>query len=197
MNRNLSLLRVWCDDTKFLVFYTQLIEKRLHAPAIRGEKHHILPRCMGGSDADNIIKLTSREHFVAHALLARAFPRNEKLSYAFWAMCNQSNPHQDRTSPSSKIYERAKNARSSHISSLLKGRIFSAETREKMSASAKNRKRQSPACIPGHVKTAEAREKISQGAKNRMKRQCEHCNRVLVLWCYVRWHGKNCTFNKE
>jgi hypothetical protein len=36
------------------------------------EKHHIVPRALGGSDDDsNLVILTSREHFIAHALLAR------------------------------------------------------------------------------------------------------------------------------
>jgi hypothetical protein len=36
------------------------------------EKHHILPRSLGGSDdSSNLVTLTSREHFVAHMLLAK------------------------------------------------------------------------------------------------------------------------------
>jgi hypothetical protein len=35
------------------------------------ERHHILPRALGGKDdASNLVRLTAREHFVAHALLA-------------------------------------------------------------------------------------------------------------------------------
>lgn len=35
------------------------------------ERHHIKPRCVGGSDdEDNLVLLTGREHFVAHCLLA-------------------------------------------------------------------------------------------------------------------------------
>lgn len=34
------------------------------------ERHHIIPKCFGGSnDPDNIVKLTAREHFIAHILL--------------------------------------------------------------------------------------------------------------------------------
>ncbi len=36
------------------------------------EVHHIVPRCMGGSDEDhNLVKLTLREHFIAHRLLPK------------------------------------------------------------------------------------------------------------------------------
>ena len=38
------------------------------------EKHHILPRSMGGSDcSSNIIKLKAREHFFGHLLLAKIY----------------------------------------------------------------------------------------------------------------------------
>jgi len=36
------------------------------------EIHHILPRCMGGNDdPENLVKLSYREHFVSHQILAR------------------------------------------------------------------------------------------------------------------------------
>lgn len=48
------------------------------------EKHHIVPRCMGGSDAaDNLVKLTAREHFLAHQLLCKIHPDVSGLVFAF------------------------------------------------------------------------------------------------------------------
>lgn len=36
------------------------------------ENHHILPRCMGGTDQKhNLVLLTAREHYIAHQLLVR------------------------------------------------------------------------------------------------------------------------------
>ena len=53
------------------------------------ERHHIVPRCMGGSDdADNIVDLTAEEHYVAHQLLVKMHPGNRKLVYAMAAMAN-------------------------------------------------------------------------------------------------------------
>lgn len=41
------------------------------------EVHHILPKSLGGSDSkENLVRLTAREHFIAHKLLARMFPDN-------------------------------------------------------------------------------------------------------------------------
>ena len=48
------------------------------------EKHHILPKCMGGTnESTNLVKLTYREHFVAHWLLHNIHPDNKRLHYAF------------------------------------------------------------------------------------------------------------------
>lgn len=59
------------------------------------EIHHIVPRCWDGEDEEwNLVKLTYREHFLAHYLLAKAFPEDEKLSYAF--LCMVRNPHGHR-----------------------------------------------------------------------------------------------------
>lgn len=47
------------------------------------EKHHIIPKCLGGSDAaDNLVELTPEEHYLAHQLLVRIYPNNNSLVYA-------------------------------------------------------------------------------------------------------------------
>lgn len=52
------------------------------------EKHHIVPRCVGGTDdANNIVTLTAREHFIAHVLLIRIYPDNRNLIHAAVMMC--------------------------------------------------------------------------------------------------------------
>ena len=54
------------------------------------EKHHIMPRCLGGTDdGDNIVVLTAREHFLCHWLLTKMYVGRDKmrLSSAFNSMC--------------------------------------------------------------------------------------------------------------
>lgn len=59
------------------------------------EKHHILPKCMGGTDTlDNLVALTPEEHFVAHQLLIKIYPNEPKLIYAAQMMCVKSKKHQ-------------------------------------------------------------------------------------------------------
>lgn len=53
--------------------YDNLIKKRLeNPPTEKFERHHIVPRSLGGSNKkENIVKLTLREHYIAHLLLCR------------------------------------------------------------------------------------------------------------------------------
>lgn len=76
--------------------YDQLVEKC----KVRGldkskhegyhEIHHIVPRCMGGSnEKDNLVMLTGREHFIVHMLLWKAYPSNRSFAFAATFMSNR------------------------------------------------------------------------------------------------------------
>lgn len=61
------------------------------------ETHHIIPKCLGGTNnAENLVKLTPEEHYLAHQLLAKLYPENYKLTYAAIMMCSNR--------PSNKLY---------------------------------------------------------------------------------------------
>jgi hypothetical protein len=74
------------------------------------ERHHIIPRCLGGTDEnDNLVYLTYREHFIAHKLLVfihrHNFRNMMKMSCALWMMCNAG---KDKYRYTSYTYEKAK-----------------------------------------------------------------------------------------
>ena len=51
------------------------------------EVHHVLPRCMGGTnDPNNLVALTAEEHFVAHQLLCKMHPTIRGLAFAAQVM---------------------------------------------------------------------------------------------------------------
>jgi hypothetical protein len=55
------------------------------------EKHHIVPRCLGGTDAkENIVNLYPEEHYLAHLLLCKLNKGNSKLLYAAMNMTSGS-----------------------------------------------------------------------------------------------------------
>ena len=71
------------------------------------EKHHIGPKCMGGTDEENnLIALYSKEHFIAHRLLGLENPNNYGLIYAWWGLAQRrGNSMQDRYEPTKEEYE--------------------------------------------------------------------------------------------
>ncbi len=81
-------------------------ECRQRGTGIYFENHHIIPRCMNGTDDNtNLILLTAREHFVAHWLLVKIYPDNFKLIYALnsFALTNSG-----RRSGCSHLYKYAR-----------------------------------------------------------------------------------------
>lgn len=79
-------------DTKHTKWYMAIIMHRQQVPmAGYVEKHHIVPRSMGGNnDSTNIVKLTPREHFVCHRLLVRMTHGRDKhkMAHALWMMAS-------------------------------------------------------------------------------------------------------------
>ena len=100
------------------------------------EKHHILPKSMGGSNKkENIIALTAKEHYVCHVLLTKCTTVYylKLMRYALGKFI-QSNKYQKRNF-TARQYQ---NIRES-ISLARTGTTFSDESKKKMSNSAKNR----------------------------------------------------------
>ena len=61
-----------------------------------GELHHIVPKCLGGTDdEDNLVYLTAKEHYVAHQLLCKMHPTSAGLALAAMIM-TRSNAKQER-----------------------------------------------------------------------------------------------------
>lgn len=58
----------------YFLAYQRLIAKAKARVCPKGyvERHHVLPKALGGSDdSSNLVALTAKEHFVAHVLLAK------------------------------------------------------------------------------------------------------------------------------
>jgi len=76
------------------------------------EKHHIIPKCLGGrNDENNLVLLPTRVHFIAHALLHKSYPKEPKLAQAFGMMVASNKYHKGRKYHS-RLYEMSKLARS-------------------------------------------------------------------------------------
>lgn len=70
------------------------------------ERHHIIPRCMGGSnDKSNLVDLTAKEHCIIHKLLHTIHPNNSDLAYAYWAMVTMKDDNNRDYKISAREYE--------------------------------------------------------------------------------------------
>ena len=124
--------------------YDQLIERsqtenRKKGCGIYFERHHIVPKCLNGSnDKTNLVLLTAREHYVAHKLLCEIYPNNNGIRLAVWTFINkmQSCNQQRNYRISSREYERVKY----DMIKCLSNRIVSIETRDKMSKTRKGKR---------------------------------------------------------
>jgi hypothetical protein len=89
--------------------YDNLILSRSEEPLKHDEyyeKHHIIPKCLGGSDdKTNLIFLTYREHFLAHLLLTKIHPNHRGINYALLCMLRK---HTHNRVITSKVYETIK-----------------------------------------------------------------------------------------
>jgi hypothetical protein len=73
------------------------------------EKHHIVPRCLGGSnEKQNLVLLTAKEHFLAHRILYKIYPNDRNIAFSFWGMCNQMGKNQSRYIPNASAYQEAR-----------------------------------------------------------------------------------------
>ena len=128
------------------------------------ERHHILPKCMGGgNEEENLIDLFAREHFIAHKLLVQENPGNKSLAYAYSMMAFPKNTNQERYELSPEEYEEARKLLSNtpkseehkrKIGESNKGKIVSEESRQKMREAK-------------HNISDETRNKMSEAAKVR------------------------------
>ena len=153
---------------------------RIITEDIYKERHHILPRCCGGSDdSDNLVDLLPEEHYHAHRLLADENPDCKELQQA-WACMTFMKGTTYRVTAEEFAEARARQAR---LSSLRfrgkptgrKGIPCSEETKEKIRQRCRlyrptleARMTQSEA-QRGRIVSTETREKISHSQRGKQR----------------------------
>ena len=99
-------------NNKYTKYYNELVKSRnklnrVYKPGCGFEKHHIIPKSLGGSnEKSNLVTLTPREHCVAHMLLIRMYSgaAKGKMCYALMCLFRMRNKH--RESLTAREYER-------------------------------------------------------------------------------------------
>jgi len=136
------------------------------------EKHHILPRCLGGTDEiSNLIELYPEEHYLAHLLLCKIYPGNQKLLYATMNMTTGSMTNNGKRNNKAYGWLRRQYAQSmsgdnnparripnlqKEAAKKRKGQKRSEETKARMSIAQK-----------GRTFTEETKYKMAEAARNR------------------------------
>ena len=193
-------------------YYDNLVNRARDRSVLQyTEKHHIVPRCMGGTDSkENLVNLTPEEHFVAHQLLVKLFPNNQKLIYAAAMMTRGHNGRRANNklfgwirkqfalthSKAMKGQKRPKTQEhiENHRKSLLENGNIKGWTkgvaRGPMSEEGKLKRSQSLKGIKQPPRDAEWRQK--QSLVQSKKYICPHCNLKGVGSAMKRWHFDNC-----
>ena len=107
--------------------YDALMEKRRSNPVPNNEyveRHHIVPKSEGGSDdSENLVRLTAREHYIAHLLLAKIYNDFKMYSAVTYMQCKTSTHKGKRDFKfNSRLYEKMRISLGNKISERNKGR---------------------------------------------------------------------------
>jgi hypothetical protein len=158
--------------------YADLIERALTrtlSDDVYVEKHHVWPKCMGGPDEkSNLVTLTWPEHRLAHMLLVKMFPNNNKLVFACGAMTMDAQGNRINRKMSEWLKKKYSEARS------IANRNMSKETRQKISEYRKGKS----SWNKGKSHSDKTRRKMSENrrgkvAKNKGKPMSEEQKRKI------------------
>lgn len=148
--------------------YNQLVTRALSREKIYPtERHHIIPKSMGGKDRkNNVVYFTPHEHLVAHLLLWKIY-RNKSMSHALWMMCHT----REGIKINGRQYEILRLEHSKNISESLRGRVLSEETKQKIRDANLGREDDGR-----YIKIAESNrgKKHSEETKKKMSQSSKH-----------------------
>ena len=93
-------------------YYAIVANAQARTIVVYTEKHHIIPKSLGGSNKkNNIVSLTPREHFICHRLLTKMTENDNKRKMVFAInMMMVKNTNQFRYQATSRTYNTIKEA---------------------------------------------------------------------------------------
>ena len=157
--------------TRYELWYNTLINKAKNRQ-LNGysEKHHIIPKSMGGSnDKTNLVKLTAREHYIAHLLLTK-FTQGDcrkKMIRAFVCLRNWKNKNRKGDYRfNSRLYDKLRNEYAEIARENSINKEFSLERRKNISKALTGKK-----LSPEHIEAIrKAKKNISQETKDKISK---------------------------
>lgn len=172
------------------------------------EKHHIIPRSLGGTDhPSNLVMLTPKEHYIAHLLLYNHYKSIggeplKKMAFALVSMNATNNPNFKRERiKSSRTYQTIKEA--ARVAVL--GRKVENTVNYKKSKTSAHIEAIRKARLEAPPRSEKSKEKMRQSALSRGDNftgnytsiTCSHCGKEGQYNAMLRWHLDNCKYRKE
>ncbi len=143
------------------------------------EKHHIIPKSLGGSNSkSNLIKLTFREHYIAHVMLFYTY-----LNISMTAAINYMTNRKNLKNYNSKIYKKCKEDAIKKLSEYKKSnstkgqKVHSEEFKNKMSNLMKGKN--NPFFNKNH--TEETKNLLSEKSKEQFRNNIPNCSKVVSI----------------
>lgn len=208
------------NETKYTKWYHNIINNAQLKSNHIGyhEKHHIIPKCLGGDNSpQNLVLLTAKEHFIVHLLLIKMVENSlkYKLVYAAWQLGRSLRLKKERITSNQYTYlkeelsisktgvKRApfslsarKNMSISHLgeNNHMFGKTHSDETKMKISQTKKGKQCGSDNPFFGKTHSETTKQKIRDN--NQKLKTCPHCGKIGKSNVMVRWHFANCKLNQ-
>ena len=152
---------------KYLKRYIDLVSNRktnLHASTEYVEKHHIIPRSLGGPDeSDNLVFLNFREHVLAHRLLTRITSGKDRARM-FTALIMMMGTRKCTTKMHMKEAARVREEHAKSASAILKGRAKTADHVNKINRNPEKIEKTRQKHL-GSKRTDESKQKMSERRK--------------------------------
>lgn len=144
--------------------YNQLIDKCIQLESdgypedMYTEVHHILPKCMGGTNKeDNLVRMPVRYHIMAHLLLVKIYPNIGKIIYAANIMIvGNKNTRAERNLALNQFSTKTISQLRETMANYQKGKPLSEEHKQKISFALK-----------GKVHSEDHNRKVSESKKGK------------------------------
>lgn len=117
-------------QNKYYIYYYNIIhlaKSRINLTSTYFEKHHIIPKSLGGSNLkENSVMLSAREHFICHLLLVKitSGDNKRKMSFALNMMLAKNKNQCRKVKLTSRIYEMIKKSFSNSMKELWEDESF-------------------------------------------------------------------------
>jgi hypothetical protein len=197
------------NNPHYLNRYIKFITSVTHSVGDYTENHHVCPAAGTmfpqykslKQNPWNLVKLTARQHFIAHWLLWKSY-NNAAMTWAFTVFKTPPKQCKYRYSKfTSKTFELLRKSLGDQCGDRFRGKKQSPEViahRAKMNTG----KTRPPSAVAttalknkgSHYQSQENKDAQSQRMKSRIMHQCPHCFKECDFANYNRWHGQRCKF---